>query len=130
MITGQSISYGASKWFENIQPQLNNRKFFGRPVAQTMLKSGDVLYLPSENSLSLYAPEDSLMISRRFLSISSLDSYILNEENNYSNIDQFSDIMKIANKIEKKIIEKTLELKKDWKNFEESDMEMIMTLQT
>ena len=89
-----------------------------------MLKSGDVLYLPSENSVSLYAAEDSLMISRRFLSISSLDSYIFNEENNYSNIDQFSDIMKIANKIEKKIIEKTLELKKD------SDMEMIMTLQT
>ena len=109
---------------------MNNRKFFGRPVVQTMLKSGDVLYLPSENSISLYAAEDSLMISRRFLSISSLDSYSLNEENNYFNIDQFRDIMKIANKIEKKIIEKTLELKKDWENFEESDMEMIMTLQT
>ena len=93
-----------------------------------MLKSGDVLYLPSENSISLYAAEDSLMISRRFLSISSLDSYIFNKENNHSNIDQFSDIRKIANKIEEKIIEKTLELKNDWENFEESDMEMIMTL--
>ena len=70
------------------------------------------------------------MISRRFLSISSLDSYIFNEENNYSNIDQFSDIRKIANKIEEKIIEKILELKNDWENFEESDMEMIMTLLT
>ena len=87
-----------------------------------MLKSGDVLYLPSENSISLYAAEDSLMISRRFLSISSLDSYIFNEENNHSNIAQFSDIMIIANKI----IEKTLKLKKDWENFEDSDMEMIM----
>ena len=95
-----------------------------------MLKSGDVLYLPSENSISLYAAKDSLMISRRFLSISSIDSYILNEENNHSNIDQFSEIVKIANKIEEILIETTLELKKELENFEESDMEMIMTLQT
>ena len=117
----QSISYGASNWFENIQPQMNHRKFYGRPVVQTMLKSGDVLYLPSENRISLYAAEDSLMISRKFLSSTSLDSYILNEN---PSDDQLSDIMKQANKIEEKIMEKTLELKREWEDLEESDSEM------
>ena len=30
--------------YEDIQPQLNNQKFFGQPVVQKLLKSGDVLY--------------------------------------------------------------------------------------
>ena len=108
--------------YEDIQPQLNNRKFFGQPVVQTMLKSGDVLYLPSENRMSLYAAEDSLLVSRKFLSSTSLDSYILNEDH-YSN-DQFSNILNQAKQIEEKIIEKTLELKREWEDLEESGLNM------
>ena len=50
----QSVIYQTSNWFENVQPQLKNKKFHDRWVIQTMLKPGDVLYLPSEiNTLNI-----------------------------------------------------------------------------
>ena len=125
----QSVIYHTSNWFENMQPQLKNKKFYDRPVVQTMLKPGDVLYLPSENYISSYAEEDSLILSKKFLTTSSLDSFFMQTEDNNlpNNYQLFSDFLETtSNKMEQNVmIEKCMNLKRKWKELDVPDLEKL-----
>ena len=125
----QSVIYQTSNWFENVQPQLKNKKFHDRWVIQTMLKPGDVLYLPSENYISSYAAEDSLILSKKFLTTSSLDSFILQKEDNNlpKNYQLFSDFLETrSNKMEQNvIIEKCMKVKRKWEELDLPDLEKL-----
>ena len=117
-------------WFDSIQPQLYNSatKFYGRPVIHTRLESGDVLYVPSENAISSYAIQDSLTVSRMFLSNTSVDSFFfLNQQvtgdGDDENIeiistdadDEFDEFFTKMGKNEQMVIQEAIRLKQLWK---------------
>ena len=113
-------------WFDSIQPQLYNSatKFYGRPVIHTRLESGDVLYVPSENAISSYAIQDSLTVSRMFLSNTSVDSFFflnqkVRDDDNIDIIstadDQFNEFFTKMGKNEQMVIQEAIRLKQLWK---------------
>lgn len=119
----------SSPWFDSIQPQLYSsaKNFYGKPVIHTRLESGDVMYVPSENAISSYAIEDSLTVSRMFLSNTSMDSFFfLNDQEDYSSIsddDQFHEFFTKMGKDEEIVFQKAIKLKQSWKEEERTHME-------
>ena len=71
-----NIIYDGRIWFNNFQPQLLKKRFFGREVMHTILKEGEVLFVPSKFIMFSYAIESSVTITRKFLSSNSLDTYL------------------------------------------------------
>ena len=120
----------SSPWFDSIQPQLysSTKNFYGKPVIHTRLESGDVMYVPSENAISSYAIEDSMTVSRMFLSNTSMDSFFFlnNDKEDYSIIsdnDQFHKFFTKMGKNEEIVFQKAIRLKQLWKEEERTHME-------
>ena len=85
------------------------------------------MYVPSENAISSYAIEDSLTVSRMFLSNTSMDSFFfLNDQEDYSSIsddDQFHEFFTKMGKDEEIVFQKAIRLKQSWKEQERTHME-------
>ena len=79
----------------------------------TILKEGEVLFVPSKFMMFSYAIENSVIITRKFLSTSSLDTYLFKEE---MKAKDFSELIKIVNDVGRATIEETLNVKENWKN--------------
>ena len=108
-----NIIFDARIWFNNFQPQLLKKRFLGREVMHTILKEGEVLYVPSNFLMFSYAIEPALSITRKFISSTSLDTYLFKEE---MKAKDFSELIKAVNDVGRAIIEETLNVKENWKN--------------
>ena len=82
----------------------------------TILKEGEVLFVPSKFIMFSYAIESSVTITRKFLSSNSLDTYLFKEE---MKAKDFSELIKAVNDVGRAIIEETLNVKENWKNKKE-----------
>ena len=58
-------------WFNQIQPQLCFKTYFGRQVIMTLQNPGDIIYVPPHCQYSYYSTKDSLSAFKGFVSPSS-----------------------------------------------------------
>ena len=79
----------------------------------TILKEGEVLFVPSKFMIYSYAIESSVTITRKFLSSASLDTYLFKEE---MKAKDFSELIKAVDDVGRATIEETLVLKEKWRN--------------
>ena len=74
-----------------------------------------MLYLPSDYNFFTYAVEDSLSISKKIISSTSLDSFFSSEE---LPLKGFNQLIKNVDKCDQVIIEKSIAFKKKWKDYD------------